>query len=488
MKKSVQIFLLTVSAGILATVHFMDLQQHQALILGGWLGLAVFIVLLVVDFTARKRLDLVHIFLFGAILRVGIGGIYAGVVLGSEHSEFLSTMGHLPTDSMYAGLKIMQSGTLAAMLGFVAFDNRKLHRELQSGQMPAYPPTYQIFATAIAGWGLKFLNMNGFPGLGVLGYAICMLPDVALFIFVLLGIAYRRGRGLHWFLSGLIILVQFYFARQSTMRETYAFMVLPVLLAFAVSLNQQSGSLGNTGLMRPGKIKIARLIPFGIISAVIFYFFLTIILPAATRVKQRESTDIKAAVSEILEEKREKIVNDDFPDKGIYALPFRMSVLTVAPAIIVELRADDYRMESGPMENFAAAFIPRVLWKDKPNISKGLWFAQFLNPASWNTRTSIAMTAPGEFYWAYGWLGMITAMFLFGGALRIFWNYLLPRIKYQPAAVLTFIVLCQECFRWFESEFSRPMSLVTLLFILTYILIRFILKGRKRIDMQGAEQ
>lgn len=485
MKKSLYIFLILIAGAFLASVKVMDLQVHQELICGGWVAIAVFTLILVVDFRARKMLDLIHLYLFGAILRVGIGGVFAGVVLNSEHSDALSTMGYLPVENMYKGFLIMQWGTLMALLGIVVFENKQAQKTVSLSKPAMYPPTYKIFAAVLFAWGFRFMSMRGFPGFGVLGYAVTVIPDAALFIFTYLAVCSRRGRAMHWWLVCAIIMVQYYFARFSFMREAYAFVVLPLILAFAFSLTQQKNADQPVISQKRIRFKASRFIPLGFVSALIIYFFLTVILPAATLVKNQQAASMKAAINEVLTTKKERVLREDFPDKGIYALPVRMAVLVTAPAIIVEQRADGYRMESGPLENFAAAMIPRAIWKNKPNISKGRWFAQFLNPAAWNTQTSVAMTAPGEFYWGYGWTGMIIAMFLFGGVLRIFWNYLFLRIKSQPAAVLTFIILCQECFRWFESEFSRPMSLLTLLFILTYILITFVFKERKHPDAPG---
>lgn len=73
------------------------------------------------------------------------------------------------------------------------------------------------------------------------------------------------------------------------------------------------------------------------------------------------------------------------------------------------------------------AFIPRLLWPDKPRIQLGAWFALEIGMAHVSETTgrinnSINMSIPGELYLDFGWIGLVVGCFFFGGLVAMFWN------------------------------------------------------------------
>ena len=77
------------------------------------------------------------------------------------------------------------------------------------------------------------------------------------------------------------------------------------------------------------------------------------------------------------------------------------------------------------LEYLAYAFVPRVLWPEKPLIAKGQWFAgrigQAFPTADGGFSNSINMTIHGELYLNFGWLGVLAGCVLFGALLAVFW-------------------------------------------------------------------
>jgi hypothetical protein len=73
-----------------------------------------------------------------------------------------------------------------------------------------------------------------------------------------------------------------------------------------------------------------------------------------------------------------------------------------------------------------AAFVPRVLWPDKPQVQLGVWFALEIGvatiSASGRANNSVNMTIPGELFLDFGWIGLGIGGILFGGLLALFWN------------------------------------------------------------------
>jgi hypothetical protein len=86
---------------------------------------------------------------------------------------------------------------------------------------------------------------------------------------------------------------------------------------------------------------------------------------------------------------------------------------------------EDGYLEGETMEYLAYAFVPRVIWPEKPLIAKGQWFAgrigQGFPTASGGFSNSINMTIQGELYLNFGWLGVVVGCVLFGVLLALFW-------------------------------------------------------------------
>jgi hypothetical protein len=77
-------------------------------------------------------------------------------------------------------------------------------------------------------------------------------------------------------------------------------------------------------------------------------------------------------------------------------------------------------------EYLAYAFVPRVLWPEKPKIALGAWYAMEIGQAvetedGWYNN-SVNMTQAGELYLNFGWLGVIAGLPLFGAGLAFFWT------------------------------------------------------------------
>jgi len=78
------------------------------------------------------------------------------------------------------------------------------------------------------------------------------------------------------------------------------------------------------------------------------------------------------------------------------------------------------------LQYLAFAFVPRMLWPEKPVIAKGQWFAfqigqAFEDPEGGYTN-SVNMTVPGELYLNFGWVGVVIGCFAFGSLLAVLWS------------------------------------------------------------------
>jgi hypothetical protein len=76
------------------------------------------------------------------------------------------------------------------------------------------------------------------------------------------------------------------------------------------------------------------------------------------------------------------------------------------------------------MKDLYYAFVPRIVWPEKPLVSRGAWFTTYLRMANSEAEatTSTGMTTVGEWYWNFGIAGAAAGMFLTGALLSGLWR------------------------------------------------------------------
>ena len=93
---------------------------------------------------------------------------------------------------------------------------------------------------------------------------------------------------------------------------------------------------------------------------------------------------------------------------------------------IARIVDEDGYLDGETLEYLGYAFIPRIIWPEKPKIAKGAWFALRIGQArlaeSGYITNSVNMTIPGELYLNYGWLGVVAGLGIFGWLLAILWD------------------------------------------------------------------
>ncbi|NCC05256.1 MAG: hypothetical protein EOM37_14760 [Proteobacteria bacterium] len=85
----------------------------------------------------------------------------------------------------------------------------------------------------------------------------------------------------------------------------------------------------------------------------------------------------------------------------------------------------------GPVliEGLASIFVPRFLWPDKPVYAPGAWFTWYLGRAASpeEATSSTAMMLPTEWYWMFGWVGVVFGMAFLGWLYFRCWRFLVVR-------------------------------------------------------------
>jgi len=109
--------------------------------------------------------------------------------------------------------------------------------------------------------------------------------------------------------------------------------------------------------------------------------------------------------------------------------------------LLGEVRKNGYR--GGDTMSYAAyAFIPRLLWPDKPSVSRGAWFTAYLGGArrEEEAKTSTGISATGELYWNFGLPGVAMGMFGIGLLYGLLWRMAGPN-PLEPLHMLLYVLV-----------------------------------------------
>jgi hypothetical protein len=95
------------------------------------------------------------------------------------------------------------------------------------------------------------------------------------------------------------------------------------------------------------------------------------------------------------------------------------------------------------MDYLAYAFIPRIVWPDKPDVTRGAWFTVYLGQARTHrdVTTSTGITAIGELYWNFGYAGVVLGMTLIGLFRGYLWRLCGQHPERHPIQFLLYVSL-----------------------------------------------
>jgi hypothetical protein len=93
------------------------------------------------------------------------------------------------------------------------------------------------------------------------------------------------------------------------------------------------------------------------------------------------------------------------------------------------------------MQYASYAFIPRLIWPDKPSVTRGGWFSTYLGlyPTEADATTSMGMTAIGELYWNFGTWGVLIGMLAIGCLLGGLWRMAGADPRGKPIHMLLYV-------------------------------------------------
>ncbi|MHB8635068.1 MAG: hypothetical protein ACYC96_01185 [Fimbriimonadaceae bacterium] len=126
------------------------------------------------------------------------------------------------------------------------------------------------------------------------------------------------------------------------------------------------------------------------------------------------------------------------------------------------------------------AWVPRSVWQDKPQISLALAFNEEILPRGlFAKNAAVAITIPGEYYWAFGLPGVVVGMFLFGLGMRALQSRLIAP-RHSASAIVIAASMAQTFIQGIEQDSG---------YLVTYGLVTYLVAlGFCKLMARGAKQ
>jgi hypothetical protein len=123
--------------------------------------------------------------------------------------------------------------------------------------------------------------------------------------------------------------------------------------------------------------------------------------------------------------------------------------------LVSQVRMYGYRY-GDTMDYMAYAFIPRLVWPDKPIVTRGQWFDAYTKQgmAVDEHGNSLGQTNAGELYWNFGLPGVIAGMFVMGLFLGWLWRMAGANPLNDPLRMLLYVGLILTAAAMMEGEFG----------------------------------
>ena len=110
--------------------------------------------------------------------------------------------------------------------------------------------------------------------------------------------------------------------------------------------------------------------------------------------------------------------------------------------LVGEVRKDGFQWGQ-TMQYAAYAFVPRFLWPDKPNVSRGAWFTMYLGASNRESEStsSTGITAVGELYWNFGITGVAIGMLGIGLGYGLLWRMAGENPVHKPLHMILYVMV-----------------------------------------------
>lgn len=392
------------------------------LILGGILVGTPLLALGIVE--ARRDLPWLNplsLFLFYLGMQLGPAATWEGVKLISDSSlEF--PLVRISTADIATGYFITLVGTCVMALGLRLL---RPHAASQVGGPINWNPKW-IFLLYTLGIAATY-RPSAFLFLGIFG-GVLQCGPLAVLVALAFSTAGRRNLlpAKLLFSTGMVIYVAACFFSENSSKSYTMMALLPVIVF--VSRHHE----------------YRKLIPAGAI--LLTFLYLAVVAPAINNSRTVKSNDSYEKIMTGLQSSSPFYTGESFvvslQDQLDQLMGRLFEMPPVAGFMVNEVRRSGLQL-GATMGNLYYAFIPRIVWRGKPTVSRGAWFTTYLRmaPREEEATTSTGMTIVGEWYWNFGLPGVIVGMFLTGLLLSGLWRIAGGYPIHQPVNMVLYIGL-----------------------------------------------
>jgi hypothetical protein len=222
-------------------------------------------------------------------------------------------------------------------------------------------------------------------------------------------------------------------------------------------------------LARP---RLKKTLPLLVVGGAGIYLFIVapiITIARMSNIDESRSQRIQSAVGETVTE-----FNEDLQfalQEQVERLLYRQFESTSAGFIVGDVRAHGLKYGE-TMQNLSYAFIPRMLWPEKPTVTRGGWFTAYLGASGSEeeAETSTGIYSAAELYWNFGFPGVIFGMALMGGVFAL----LLTMVGGGPhQLVIPMIVFINLVLRIVEQASASEVFVVLIYLLLFTFIYRY---------------
>lgn len=384
-------------------------------------GIVIGTPLLVLGIVEARRgplwLNPLSVFLLFLGVQMGPATIYTGTTLLAEHSLDFPLF-RIPAYDVALGYFITLIGTFTMHLGLVAFR----------------PSPRQRYFPGSVNWKPHWILL-----LYALGIAAIYRPSAFLFLGMF-------GGMLQWGCMAVLLAVAFCSANLRSLSMRLLFAAGVAIYVLAAFFGENSSKSYTMMALLPAIVFLScrkqyhKWIP--VVGILLLVLYLGIVAPAVNTsriIQQGDSYDrimggLRSSSPFYTGEPVTLSLANQFD--GLMERLFEIPMVT--GFMVGEVSRSGLQLGS-TMEDLYYAFIPRIIWPEKPPVSRGGWFTSYLGMVG--SSTSTGMTAVGEWYWNFGVAGVAVGMFLTGALISGLWRLAGAYPLHQPANMVLYVAI-----------------------------------------------
>lgn len=411
---------------LIAATGLLSDNPAVPLLLGGLLVAPTLIALGILE--ARRtplRLDPLSFLFFWSAIDLGIAAVYMAWRINSgERLDF--SMALIAPSDLAKGYVIYLLGILSMHVGMQYM--RPLQQSPAAQCRANFKPLPLVWLVAIWGLGLVYLLKSAwFSFLGGLVQPLHWAALAAVTIFVLvpsryLGISKVMFRPL--FAIGTLGLLIANVATGSKAYIMFSFLPLVWMVVVRRDLWRWSAILG--------------------VALVATYFGM--LAPTLQNSRQERSREGEGPLGHMINSLQVLGWSDSNTERknslSDQAEGFLVRQFDATPTgfLVGEVRKDGFQWGQ-TMQYADYAFVPRFLWPDKPNVTRGAWFTMYLGASNRESEStsSTGITAVGELYWNFGIPGVVVGMLGIGFGYGLLWRMAGENPVYEPLHMILYV-------------------------------------------------